>query len=87
MSATRILQGLERSPATGPEADTAARLGFLEWAFTGPEAITPEAAADALRLTRAQCPGSAAARAFVAYLEQATRPMTGARRRRARQLH
>lgn len=86
MTANRILDGLEDSNATGAEADTMARLGFLEWVFTLPSTVTARAARDALKSPAAQNPDSAAARAFVAYLEQATHPVSAVRRRGGRRL-
>ncbi|RKF16979.1 hypothetical protein D6850_05485 [Roseovarius spongiae] len=81
MTATRIIEGLERSPATGSAAQDVARLGFLEWAFTG-----DEAAQDALNAVAAQRVRSDAARAFVDLLHDACQPLCRApgRRRRAR---
>ena len=88
MTTRRILEGLERSDATGHEADSIARLGFLEWAFAQPGEATPEAAQDALRQAEREQPSSAAARAFVGFLEQATVPICRkARRGRLRQMH
>lgn len=84
MTASRILHGLERSSATGREADSMARLGFLEWVFTVEGAATPGAAKKALALAEAQRPESAAARAFVGFLRQATQSVPGAGRRRGR---
>jgi len=88
MTATRILDGLERSDATGPEADSVARLGFLEWAFGLEGEVTPAKAKAALDSAEAQGPESDAACAFVLFLRQATRPVTGGLRRgRRRALH
>lgn len=88
MTAARILDGLERSDATGPEADSVARMGFLEWAFGLEGEVTPAKARAALDSEAAQRPGSDAACAFVLFLRQATRPMSGAARRgRRRALH
>ena len=89
MSATRILDGLERSTATGAEADTVARLGFLEWAFGLEGEATPNEARMALATPGAQRPGSAAACAFVSFLHQATQPISrrACRRGRKRALH
>ena len=84
MTITRIIEGLNRSAATGAEAQTAARLGFLEWAFTGLEPATVEAAQAALRGTAVQDASSAAARAFVGYLRDATQPICQPARRRGR---
>ncbi|WP_111732003.1 hypothetical protein [Roseovarius amoyensis] len=87
-AALRILQGLERSPATGDEAEGMARLGFLEWMFAleGDSAV-PEHARVALHSDAARAAESAAARAFVGFLRQATWPLPPApvrqRRRRA----
>jgi len=89
MTATRILQGLERSTATGAEADSLARLGFLEWAFGLEGAATPAKARAALASPAAQRAESAAARAFVGFLGQATQPVAraGMRRGRKRAVH
>ncbi|WP_306151916.1 hypothetical protein [Roseovarius sp. MMSF_3281] len=90
MTVTRILDGLEAMPATGAEADTAARLGFLEWAFAMPGDATPQAARDALRTEAAQEARSPAARAFVGFLQAACVPVGAGRgrvARRARVLH
>lgn len=93
MTATRILDGLERSPATGAEADAVARLGFLEWVFGLEGGAARAEARTALASPAAQRPGSAAARRFVAFLRQAalpvSRPTSGqtGRRRRQRALH
>lgn len=88
MSATQILSGLERSDAAGADADAAARMGFLEWAFALSVDATPEAARAAHGSCLAQRPASAAAQAFVAYLREAAsttrRPV---RRGRAARLH
>ena len=89
MTATRILNGLERSTATGDEADTVARLGFLEWAFGLEGDATPGAARAALASPAAQEAGSDAARAFVGFLHQAAQPIACrlVRRGRNRMLH
>lgn len=71
MTATQILSGLERSDAAGLEAEAAARMGFLEWAFALNVDATPEAARAAHGSCIARRPASAAARAFVAYLHDA----------------
>ncbi|QIE44700.1 hypothetical protein G5B38_03700 [Pseudohalocynthiibacter aestuariivivens] len=90
MSVTEIIAGLEQNGATGDAAMVAARLGFLEWAFAGARPATPDAARAALSERAVQRAESAAAQAFVAYLQDATRPITGSvrpggkRRRRAR---
>ncbi|KZY35966.1 hypothetical protein A3731_16420 [Roseovarius sp. HI0049] len=82
------MDGLERSDATGPEADSVARLGFLEWAFGLEGEVTPAKAKAALDSAEAQGPESDAACAFVLFLRQATRPVTGGLRRgRRRALH
>lgn len=86
MTIIRILTGLERSDATGCEADKLARLGFLEWAYTLPGGASVQAARIALDCPEARNPGSAAAQAFVSLLEQATRSICAVRRRR-RRLH
>ncbi len=87
MSVIQILSGLECCDATGPDADAAGRMGFLEWAFTLPGAATPEAARQALAATLPQAE-SAAAQAFVQFLHQATAHMPRpARRGRAARFH
>ncbi|WP_324754422.1 hypothetical protein [Roseovarius sp. Pro17] len=87
MNVTQILSGLERSDATGPDADAAGRMGFLEWAFTLPGAATPEAARQALADAPSQAE-SAAAQAFVQFLHQATAHVARpARRGRAARFH
>ncbi len=87
MTATRIIQGLERIDATGTDAAMAARLGFLEWAFCDLDGGTPQAARAALDCAEAQSPNSAAAQAFVSYLREATLTLNRPKRRRARVLH
>jgi len=89
MSVTQILDGLEAMPATGDEADSAARAGFLEWVFATPGATTPQAAREALETHAAQAASSPAARAFVGFLQAACVPVSGARGRagRGRVLH
>jgi len=81
----RILQGLERSPATGDEAEGMARLGFLEWMFAleGASAARGHARA-ALQSDAAQAAESAAARAFVRFLQQATWALPPAQVRKGR---
>ena len=89
MTARRILDGLERSTATGAEADAVARLGFLEWAFGLEGDATAAEARAALASPQAQRPASAAACAFVSFLRQASVPVsrTAARRGRRRLVH
>ena len=89
MSVTQILDGLEAMPETGPEADSAARAGFLEWVFGTPGATTPQAARDALATEAAQEASSPAAQAFVGFLQAACVPVSAARgrTRRGRVLH
>lgn len=88
MTATLILDGLERSTATGDEAHVVARMGFLEWAFGLEGEATPAEARAALEAPAAKAPESDAAQAFVAFLRQATQPVsTGFRRGRRRRLH
>jgi hypothetical protein len=87
MSVRQILHGLERSDATGADADAVARLGFLEWAFALPGAATPEAARAALAAAQPE-PRSPAAQAFVQFLSQATmRVPDRTRRGRAMRVH
>ena len=88
MIATRILQSLEALDLTGTEADAAARMGFLEWAFTDPGQITADKAVLALSDPAAQQAESAAAQAFVRFLHDATCQLHPQRRRgRAARLH
>ncbi len=82
MTATRIIQGLERIDATGTDAAMAARLGFLEWAFGARIEATPQAARTALADPILQNASSPAARAFVNYLREATRTISRPTRRR-----
>lgn len=84
MTAIRILNGLEDSAATGPEADSMARLGFLEWVFASPGTLTAESARRALQEISPHVPGSPAARAFVGFLEEASRMGAGTNMRRGR---
>ena len=86
MVLTRILTRLEGSDASGIDADKAARLGFVEWAFSVPGGPAGTAARAALACPEVQNAGSAAAQAFVRFLEQATRPVC-ARHTRKRRLH
>ena len=85
MSVTPIMDGLERSGATGAEAEAVARLGFLEWIFACPGAVTAREVREALAEPAVQNAGSAAARAFVEVLEEARQviPVTRGRRGRA----
>lgn len=87
MSISRILNGLETMDATGPDATSAARLGFLEWAFCAKDGGTPEAAQTALASPAARNASSDAARAFVGYLREATVACARPVRRRTRVLH
>lgn len=90
MSVTQIVDGLERSAATGAEADAMAKLGFLEWVFAHPGTVTAQAVRNALSEPAMQNPSSAAARAFVDVLREATdvSAMTPVRRgRAARAIH
>ncbi len=87
MTATRILLSLETLDLTGQDADAAARMGFLEWAFADPDAVCADKAAAALASPEAQHPESAAAQAFVGFLRDATRKITPHRRGRAARLH
>lgn len=84
MSITRILNGLEGLEETGADAVQAARLGFLEWAFCARDGGTAQAARVALDSRAARNASSDAARAFVEFLHDATRPATPRPRRRAR---
>lgn len=89
MTAARILEGLETLSLTGREADAAARMGFLEWVFASPGDVTPDILCAALSSPGAQNPESAAAQAFVGFLHEARRGLSGPRCRqsRARRLH
>jgi len=92
MMATRILNGLELCAATGEEAESVARLEFLEWVFGLDGAATPAEARAALATPAAQRAESDAACAFVGFLRQASRPVSrpatkGARRGRRRTVH
>ncbi|MEQ9261025.1 MAG: hypothetical protein RIG84_18210 [Roseovarius sp.] len=84
MMATRILDGLERSTATGEDAHMMARLGFLEWAFTLEGEATPAEARAALEVPEAQRAESCAAQAFVGFLREASRHVVLAGRRGGR---
>lgn len=71
MRVARIIEELEKSDATGREAQDAARLGFLAWVVAQPGLVTDQAIRDAraeLDLCRVS---SAAARAFAEVLPQA----------------
>jgi hypothetical protein len=89
MSLIRILDALEDSPTAGSQAQAAARMGFLEWVFAAPGPVTAQMVREALADPAAQEAQSAAARAFVDYLEQACLSGLGspARRGRARLVH
>ncbi|SLN21281.1 hypothetical protein ROA7450_00750 [Roseovarius albus] len=84
MVLTRILDGLEQSPAQGDEAQNMARLGFLEWVLSAPEGITVQDAKDALQQPHVRDAESAAAQEFVNFLEQATLKVSARRSRRKR---
>lgn len=87
MSVTQILKGLESSDSTGGDAIAAGQMGFLEWAFALPGAATPEAAREALAAAPPEVE-SAAARAFLQFLKQATvHVQHPTRRRRTARLH
>lgn len=86
MNTARILSSLETLTLTGAEADAAARMGFLEWALAGPDDVTAAAVSAALQLPEARNPGSAAAQAFVGFL-QAAQTGFNLPRRRSRRLH
>lgn len=91
MTLTPIMDGLERSGATGPEAEAVARMGFLEWVFAYPGTVTPHVVREALAEPAVRNAGSAAARAFVGVLEEAGHavqmPQRGRRGRAARLVH
>ncbi|WP_417728963.1 hypothetical protein [Roseovarius sp.] len=89
MSFLQIMDGLESSHATGTQAMQAARMGFLQWACAVDGPVTAQMARVALESPAARQAESAAARAFVGFLQEASRdcltlPM---RRSRARVLH
>lgn len=48
MSLQRIVEGLEQSDATGCEAQAVAKLGFLEWVFSQPGAVSGPVVREAL---------------------------------------
>ena len=81
MTLTRIIDMLEASPARGAQAEALARLGFLEWVFAAPGPVTQGMAREALACPAAQAARSAAARAFVDFLNDAARPCPVAVRR------
>lgn len=89
MTVTRIIVALEESPAAGAQACAAGRLGFLEWVFDTPGPVTAQMAREALAEPAAQAPKSAAARAFVGFLEEACASIGArpARRRRGQLVH
>jgi hypothetical protein len=78
----RIIDALEKSPAEGAQAMAAARLGFLEWVFGAPGAVTAGMARDALGTLAARDARSAAARAFVGCLREASLPLAARATRR-----
>lgn len=86
MTVTRILDGLEKSNATGAEATSVAQRGFLEWSFVSSEA-SPTAARAALSDPAVKNAQSDAAQAFVGYLTQATQIIAAPRRRRSARPH
>lgn len=89
MSAMQILNGLETLTLTGEDAESAARLGFLEWVFSQAVDATPDGAAKALDDLGDDPAQSDAGLAFVGYLQQATEPVARSRARlgRARRFH
>ncbi len=89
MSLNRILDGLEQNRATGAQALDHARRGFLEWALSVTGPVTPGMARAALCEPAVVAAESAAARAFVSYLEQAckTSHLHKPRRGRVHLLH
>ncbi|MBZ8119053.1 hypothetical protein KUD11_10380 [Roseovarius sp. LXJ103] len=84
MDVMQILNGLESSRLSGPDAQAAARRGFLEWALLQPGFATPEAARAAFDLGAGLDMRSPASVQFLAFLEQAARPCMGVRGRRKR---
>ena len=72
MGLRQIIGGLDAIDSTGVQAVQAARLGFLEWALTLSDGALPHMAAraDLVRAKTARA-HSAAARQFLAYLEDA----------------
>ncbi len=89
MALTRILEGLEANTATGAQALSDARRGFLEWVLAIPGPVTPQLARAALNEPAVHGAESDAARAFVECLQEAcllslARPR---RRDRIRALH
>lgn len=84
MSVVQIVEGLERSDATGRAAQDAARLGFLEWVFAHQGMVnagTIRAAQAELRDCRVS---SDAACAFAEVLRQAVPGLQSAGRRGGR---
>lgn len=90
MSFQRIMDGLERNPAIGRQAEQVARIGFLNWACTVEGPVTAQVARAALDCPEAAAAASDAARAFVGFLREASRracPARPMRRGRAQVLH
>ncbi len=86
MSVVPIVEGLERSDATGREAQDAARLGFLEWLFMHQGMVTAGTIRAAQAELRARHVSSDAACAFAEVLQQAIpglRQSAGRRRGRS----
>jgi hypothetical protein len=89
MCLNQILDGLEQNNSTGAQAFDHARRGFLEWAMSVAGPVTPGVARAALADPAVVAAESAAAQAFVSFLEQACRvaQLHRPRRGRARMLH
>lgn len=89
VSFLRIMNGLERDPAIGRQAEQVARIGFLTWACSVEGPVTAQVARAALDCPEAVAAESDAARAFVGILQEASRAYLAGtmRRRRARVQH
>lgn len=84
MSVQGIVDGLDRSAATGREAGAIARATFLYWVVTQPGTVSGAAARAALDELAGRRPRSDAARAFIEILWQATPEMRPEGRRGGR---
>lgn len=84
MSLQRIVEGLEQSEATGREAQAMAKLGFLEWVFAQPGAVSAPVVREALAELAVCRVTSDAACAFAEVMRQAAPGVQPAARRRGR---
>lgn len=80
----RIMQRLEQCDATGAQAVRVARLAFLDWVCAADGPVTAQMARAALESVLARGAESAAARAFVEMLGQASRGRVASPLRRGR---